>query len=144
MLVMLGRVFLSVVDDRVLAKSLALLRGQPIAEAVSGQPGTQAAPSMRASAAAAGAASGSPEIFQPQIAPGPVATLPAFVEPIASSETSSVPIKSEISTGEAVLEISASFLGSTLQSESWFAANKYVLGALLAVAMTIAAVAFLR
>ena len=33
MLVMLGRVFLSVVDDRVLAKSLALLRGQPIAEA---------------------------------------------------------------------------------------------------------------
>ena len=38
----------------------------------------------------------------------------------------------------------ASFLGTTLQSESWFAANKYVLGALLAVAIVIAAIALLR
>jgi uncharacterized Zn finger protein (UPF0148 family) len=37
-----------------------------------------------------------------------------------------------------------SFLSTALQSESWFAANKYVLGALLAVAIVIAAIALLR
>ncbi len=36
------------------------------------------------------------------------------------------------------------FLSSAVQSESWFAANKYILGALLVVAIVIAAVAWLR
>jgi hypothetical protein len=36
------------------------------------------------------------------------------------------------------------FLSATLQSESWFSANKYVLAALLLVAVVIGAVAWLR
>jgi len=36
------------------------------------------------------------------------------------------------------------FLSSALQSESWFAANKYILGALLVVAFVVAAIAWLR
>jgi len=43
-----------------------------------------------------------------------------------------------------LLEDSNLFLASTAPSESWFSANKYVLIALLAVAIIIAAVAFLR
>jgi hypothetical protein len=39
---------------------------------------------------------------------------------------------------------SAPFLSSTLPSESWFASNKYILGALLVVAIVIAAIAWLR
>ena len=39
---------------------------------------------------------------------------------------------------------SAPFLSSALQSQSWFASNKYILGALLLVAIVIAAVALLR
>jgi hypothetical protein len=39
---------------------------------------------------------------------------------------------------------SALFLSSALESESWFAANKYILGALLVVAIVIGAIAWLR
>ncbi len=39
---------------------------------------------------------------------------------------------------------SAPFLSSALESESWFAANKYILGALLVVAIVIGAIAWLR
>ena len=43
-----------------------------------------------------------------------------------------------------VPEDSMPFLSATLQSESWFSANKYVLAALLLVAVVIGAVAWLR
>jgi hypothetical protein len=39
---------------------------------------------------------------------------------------------------------SAPFSSSAAPSESWFAANKYVLGALLLVAIAVAAVVWLR
>ncbi|MGC2169856.1 MAG: GAF domain-containing protein [Candidatus Sulfotelmatobacter sp.] len=41
-------------------------------------------------------------------------------------------------------EGSAPFLSSVLQPESWFAANKYILGALLVVAIIVGAIAWLR
>jgi hypothetical protein len=41
-------------------------------------------------------------------------------------------------------ENAALFLSSSMQSESWFAANKYILGALLVVAIVIGAIAWLR
>jgi hypothetical protein len=39
---------------------------------------------------------------------------------------------------------SAPFLSSAIPSESWFAANKYILGALLVVAIVIGAIAWLH
>jgi hypothetical protein len=39
---------------------------------------------------------------------------------------------------------STPFLGSVVQSESWFAANKYVLASLFLVAIVIGAIAWLR
>jgi len=39
---------------------------------------------------------------------------------------------------------SAPFFSSSLKSESWFASNKYVLGALLVVAIVIGAIDWLR
>ncbi|MGA7909425.1 MAG: GAF domain-containing protein [Candidatus Sulfotelmatobacter sp.] len=41
-------------------------------------------------------------------------------------------------------EIPALFLGSALESESWFAAHKYIVGAIVLIAITIAAMVWLR
>ena len=56
----------------------------------------------------------------------------------------SAPSSSNVSIEMPAFDNAASFLSSTLQSESWFAANKFILGALLVVAIIIAAIAWLR
>jgi hypothetical protein len=88
-----------------------------------------------------------------------VTKIPQEVKPVASSAveatappqslaTTSVPSSSDaganapadaLSSNEAAL-----FLSSALQSESWFASNKYVLMALLVVALVIGGIAWLR
>jgi hypothetical protein len=56
----------------------------------------------------------------------------------------SAEITEEISASEPTSDNSTLFLSSAQPSESWFAANKYVLGALLLVAVAIAVIAWLR
>jgi hypothetical protein len=67
-------------------------------------------------------------------------------EPVAaaSSATALADTTEEISASEPVSDNSTLFLSSAQPSESWFAANKYILGALLLVAITIAVIAWLR
>ncbi len=80
-----------------------------------------------------------PEISQTLTAPS--------IEPPPAIETVTPP-----PSDSALLDLSPApasedampFLSATLQSESWFSANKYVLGALLLVAVVIAAIAWLR
>ncbi|HZW80807.1 MAG TPA: hypothetical protein VFF50_10070, partial [Candidatus Deferrimicrobiaceae bacterium] len=79
----------------------------------------------------------------------PVTT--AIVEVASTSDTlaaTSTPSSSDVSAGAPADVLSstdaAPFLSSALQSESWFASNKYVLAALLVVAIVIGAVAWLR
>jgi hypothetical protein len=62
--------------------------------------------------------------------------------PVASptSTSSSTDVPSDV----LATDNSAPFLSSALQSESWFASNKYILGALLLVAIIIAAIALLH
>jgi hypothetical protein len=66
----------------------------------------------------------------------PVAAAPSIPAPANSSE--------DISPSEPSPDTSTLFLSSAQPSESWLAANKYVLGALLLVAIAIAAIAWLR
>jgi len=56
----------------------------------------------------------------------------------------STPSFSEVPADVPASDNTAPFLSSALQSQSWFAANKYILGALLVVAIVIAAIALLR
>jgi len=60
---------------------------------------------------------------------------------IASSSDAAA---SSVPAGAPVSDNSVPFLSSALQSESWFAANKYILGALLVVALVLGAIAWLR
>jgi hypothetical protein len=80
---------------------------------------------------------------QPMVFPAPVAELPgpeAGATTAAKVTTEDVPQLAEAEPGED----SVAFLSSVMQSESWFAANKYVLAVLLVVALVIAAVVLLR
>ncbi len=63
---------------------------------------------------------------------------------LASSSPSADVSNDAVSVGTPAEDSSAAFLSVTLQSESWFASNKYILGALLVVAIIIAAIALLR
>jgi hypothetical protein len=66
---------------------------------------------------------------------------PATAEAPAVTSVSPAP---EVSADTPAIDNSTPFLSSALPSESWFAANKYILGAMLVVAIVIAAVAWLR
>jgi hypothetical protein len=85
--------------------------------------------------------------------------IPQEAKPVASSEVetiiapqtlaaASLPSSSDVGAGARADVLSsndaAPFLSSALQSESWFASNKYVLAALLVVAIVIGAIAWLR
>jgi len=86
----------------------------------------------------------------PQLAAGSATQLNAVVAPkqsAASSVQTSLPSSAEIlhlPAESAGFSNSAMFSSSAAPSRSWFAANKYVLGALLVVAFVIAAIAWLR
>ena len=86
----------------------------------------------------------------PQPAAGsatPLKTVAAPKQPAASSLQTSLPSSAEIlhlPAESAGSSNSALFSSSAAPSRSWFAANKYVLAALLVVAIVIAAIAWLR
>lgn len=62
----------------------------------------------------------------------------------ATSSSSLPDVASEAPAEVVGSDNSAPFLSSALQSESWFASNKYILGALLVVAVVIAAIVWLH
>lgn len=71
-----------------------------------------------------------------------LSSAPIAAQPVAA-QTSEMSA-SIISKAEAASDDSTPFLSSVVQSESWFAANKYVLGSLFVVAIVIGAIAWLR
>jgi hypothetical protein len=76
----------------------------------------------------------------------------ARIEPIASAahtSSASTPVApgapaDAANSHNSSLFLSSSFLGSLAPSESWFAANKYILGALLVVAIVVGVIVWLR
>jgi GAF domain len=115
------------------------------------------------------AMSGAPEIAAPRMSASVPTSAPAgealreapSQTPVVTSETtpdlSSAPITAQplaaqssetsaplIATDEIASDESAPFLSSVAQPESWLAANKYVLGSLLMVAIVIGAIVWLR
>ena len=97
-------------------------RGQPLPQAGEGP---QDFTSQRTQAVAA------EEIVAPQVAIAAASDMPA-----------SVP--TDASTGVPGSDNGGPFFSSALPSESWFASNKYILGALLVVAAVIGAIVWLR
>jgi hypothetical protein len=61
----------------------------------------------------------------------------------SAASTPDVPVDAAGSDNSSLF-LSSSFLGSAAPSESWFAANKYILGALLVVAIVIGTIVWLR
>jgi hypothetical protein len=89
------------------------------------------------------------KIYSNAVAPEISQTLTApSIEPPPAIETVTPPSSDsallDLSPPAPAAEDAMPFLSATLQSESWFSANKYVLGALLLVAVVIAAIAWLR
>jgi hypothetical protein len=88
-------------------------------------------------AAAAGSATPQKVIFAPFKAAG-VAT------PSAASSPDILTLSNTALPADLSGSRSAPFSGSTVESRSWFAANKYIIGALLVVAVVVATIAWLR
>jgi hypothetical protein len=80
-----------------------------------------------------------PDISQTVTAPS--IEPPPAIEPVTPAPSDSALL--DLSPAPAA-EDAVPFLSATLQSESWFSANKYVLGVLLLVALVIGAIAWLR
>jgi hypothetical protein len=85
----------------------------------------------------------------PQNAPKKVISAPFKAASAATSSAASSPDILTLSNAGLPADLSGShnytsFSGSTVESRSWFARNKYVLGALLVVAIVVAAIAWLR
>ncbi len=88
-------------------------------------------------AAAAGSATPQKAIFAPFKAAGTATTSAPPSPDILTLSNTALP--ADLSGSR-----SASFSGSTVESRSWFAANKYIIGALLVVAVVVAAIVWLR
>jgi hypothetical protein len=71
-----------------------------------------------------------------------LSSAPIAAQPL-SAQTSEMPASAD-SMAETASDDSTPFLSSAVQSESWFAANKYVLASLFLVALVIGAIAWLR
>ena len=65
------------------------------------------------------------------------------IEPTIATQTS-MPSAPDVTSDAVGTETSTLFLTSASQSQSWFASNKYILGALLVVAIIVGAIAWLR
>jgi hypothetical protein len=118
-------------------------RGQRLSRPVGG------AGSVQTSAQAVKPASGEVSI------PAPVAVAATTPQKVASSpiEAAAGAVQTPIAPSRDILDLpsglsgsgnSAPFFSAGLEPESWFAANKYVLGALLVVALVIGAIVWLR
>jgi hypothetical protein len=79
-----------------------------------------------------------PVSYQPVV---PAIETPTVKPSVAQTFTTS---SSDVSVESPASDTATSFLSGGLQSESWCAANKYILAALLTVAIVIAAIAWLR
>jgi hypothetical protein len=119
-------------------------RGQrpakPPADADSGQARAQpgaAAPGELAASVPEPAVIATPQ----RLTPAPVAPAAIRAEGSAASASAVLP---DAPANSPSPDNSSLFLSSALQPESWFAANRYILGALLAVAIVIVAIAWLR
>lgn len=107
-----------------------------------------------ASARSASPDSGSPQLKTEQSAHAAPhkqsAAEPAVPDPLAQPSVAIAgprdltQVKANVAAGTSVAETSAPFFSLTLQSESWFAANKYIIAALLLVAIVLAIFAILR
>jgi hypothetical protein len=83
---------------------------------------------------------------EPQVTETPQESTPitdTTVEAPIATQTLTA-LSSSVSPADVLPSDDAPFLSGVLQSESWFATNKYILGALLVVAIIIAAIAYLH
>jgi hypothetical protein len=83
---------------------------------------------------------------EPQVTETPEESTPitgTTVEAPIATQTLSA-LSPSVSPADVLPSDTAPFLSGVLQSESWFATNKYILGALLVVAIIIAAIAYLH
>jgi hypothetical protein len=108
----------------------------------------QDSPSDRSSTPTSSAANGklAGSVPEPQVSETPQESTPitgTTVEaPIATEGLTA--LSPSVGPADVLASDDAPFLSGVLQSESWFAANKYILGALLVVAIIIAAIAYLH
>ena len=83
---------------------------------------------------------------EPQVTQTPQESTPitgTTVEAPIATQTLTA-LSPSVSPADVLPSDAAPFLSGVLQSESWFATNKYILGALLVVAIIIAAIAYLH
>ena len=85
-----------------------------------------------------------PEATPPESKAITPAAIPAATTPQSSATTSPSAVAADAPEAAHFPADAAPFLSSALPSESWFASNKYILGALFLVALVIAAIAWLR
>jgi hypothetical protein len=123
-------------------------RGQRLPDSPSTQQNKSSAPPAHSTEVAAADDSGAASVRSASPSHVPVSSNTAQpVEttiPVSSSENSIAVSADSAQHIEGAPESSAPFLSSALQTESWFASNKYILGSLLIVAVVIAAIAWLR
>ncbi|HVR25756.1 MAG TPA: GAF domain-containing protein [Candidatus Polarisedimenticolia bacterium] len=92
-----------------------------------------------------------PQVAEPQVTEPQVTQTPQESTPITATTVEAAiatqgltALSPSVGPADVLASDGAPFLSGVLQSESWFATNKYILGALLVVAITIAAIAYLR
>ncbi len=89
------------------------------------------------------------EVGSESVSPAPIVATP---EQLSSAPIAAQPLSAQtsetsacaVSKAEIASDDSTPFLSSAVQSESWFAANKYVLASLFVVAIVVGAIAWLR
>jgi len=87
-----------------------------------------------------------PQVTEPQVTETPLESTPntgTTVEAPIATQTLTA-LSPSVSPADVLPSDGAPFLSGMLQSESWFATNRYILGALLVVAIIIAAIAYLH
>jgi hypothetical protein len=118
-------------------------RGQRLSQpaATPGSTKSSALPAESVSRQVAAPAPASAAIAKPQnLTPAPIEAAAIAAENSAASASAAPdPPSNSLSSDRSTL-----FLSSSLQSESWLAANKYILGALLVVAVVIGVIMWLR
>jgi hypothetical protein len=108
----------------------------------------QDSPSDRSSIPTAAAANSklAGSVPEPQVTETPQESTPitgTTAEAPTATQTLTA-LSPSVSPADVLPSDDAPFLSEVLQSESWFATNKYILGALLVVAIIIAAIAYLH
>jgi hypothetical protein len=121
-------------------------QGQPVSalSRSSASPGTERSAEAELASAAAAGVGGMRNLTSPAIISAAISEHPS---PGSSSLSGNLPpqnVAEEVSVNVPVSESATLFVNSAGDSRSWFAEHKYILGALLVVAIVVAAVAWLR